>query len=70
MPQDTRVTLKVYNVLGQEITTLVDGFQTAGPQTAVWDGRTMTGLAVPSGTYLYRIIAGDFVQSRTMVMLK
>jgi len=70
LPQGSRVTLKVYNVLGQEVATLVDGYQPAGFQLAVWDGRTMAGSTVPSGTYLYRVVAGDFVQTRTMVLLK
>jgi len=70
LPKDTHIVLKVYNVLGQEVATLVEGFQRAGHQAAVWDGQTLTGAAVPSGTYLYRIIAGDFVQTKTMVLLK
>ena len=68
--EDTQVRLTVYNVLGQQVTTLVDGFQQAGYKSAVWDGRDAAGVAVPSGAYVYRLVAGDFVQARTMLLVR
>ena len=68
--EDTQVRLTVYNVLGQQVTTLVDGFEQAGYKSAVWDGRDAAGVAVPSGTYVYRLVAGDVVQARTMVLMR
>lgn len=65
VPEATDVTLEVYNVLGQKIATLVDGRRDAGYHTVNWDGSS-----VASGVYLYRIEAGDFVESRKMVLLK
>jgi hypothetical protein len=57
--------LKVYDVLGREVATLVDGVQNAGFKTVQFDG---SGLA--SGVYLYRIQAGSFFDTRKMILLK
>ena len=70
IPDDRLVTLKVYNTLGEEVATLVNGFQTAGSYSAVWDGRNNFGQQVSSGIYIYRIVAGDFVQERKMILTK
>jgi hypothetical protein len=59
------VTLRVYNVLGEELATLVDGEQSAGPFTTEWDASDM-----PSGIYFYRLRAGNYVQTRKMVLMK
>jgi hypothetical protein len=59
------VTLKVYDVLGRELRTLVDGRLTAGEHQVMWDA---TGL--PSGVYLCRLEAGGMAQTRKMVLLK
>lgn len=67
---DSRVVLNVYNVLGQEVRSLVNARQTAGKKEIVWDGRNNIGQAVSSGVYIYRIEAGNFVQSRKMMFLK
>ena len=70
LKENTRVTLTVYNVLGQQVTTLVDGFEQAGYKSAVWDGRDAAGVAVPSGAYVYRLVTDDFVEARTMVLMR
>jgi hypothetical protein len=67
---DSYVTLKIYNTLGQEVATLVDGFQTAGYMTANWNGRNEFGSTVSSGIYLYRLTAGDVVQTAKMMFMK
>ena len=59
------VSLKVYNVLGEEMACLVSGDYAAGTFKATWDA---TGL--PSGVYLYRLTAGDYVQTKKMVLCK
>ena len=64
------VTLKVYNVLGQEVVTLVNERQSPGFYRAYWDGSDHEGKAVSSGTYLYRIQAGEFVKVRRMLLLR
>ncbi|MDH7559535.1 MAG: T9SS type A sorting domain-containing protein [bacterium] len=55
VPRDGQVTLEVYNVLGQKVATLVDGFRLAGRYTVVWDGTDTFGKQVPSGMYVYKL---------------
>jgi len=70
LPKAGNVTVSVYNVLGQEVTTLVNGELPAGSHTVVWDGRNGSGTVVSSGIYFYKIAAGDFNQTKKMMMLK
>lgn len=65
-----RVQLKIFNVLGQEITTLVDGLQTAGRHRVVWNGTDQRGATVPTGLYIYRVSAGHRTQSGKVLFLK
>jgi hypothetical protein len=64
------VTLSIYNVLGQNVRTLVDEYQNAGSYTTIWDGSDDRGNGVASGMYFYRIKAGDFTEIKKMVMVK
>jgi hypothetical protein len=68
--EDAWVTLKVYNTLGQEVATLVDGFVSAGYGSALWEGRNDAGESVASGIYIYRIQAGNTVQTGRMMFVK
>jgi len=65
-----RVTIEVFNILGQQVRTLIDQTQAAGNYTIYWDGCDNDSRAVASGIYFYRITAGDFVQTRKMMLLK
>ncbi len=65
-----KVRLTVYNVLGQEIRTLVNARKNAGKFQVVWDGRDNAGHAVASGIYMYRIEAGSYVKSMKMMLMK
>jgi bacillopeptidase F len=65
-----KVTLKVYNVLGQQVKTLVEEPQAAGFYTVHWDGTDNRGQKMASGVYFYRLQAGDFTQTRRMAFLK
>jgi hypothetical protein len=65
------VTLKVYNVAGQRVRTLMDGTARAGEVHEVrWRGLNDAGGPVASGVYFYRLVAGGFVETRKMVLLK
>jgi len=70
LPMTGKVVLKVYNVLGQEVRTLVNNEMKAGYHSIVWDGRNSAGVRVASGIYIYRIKAGKFVASKKMTLLK
>ena len=63
-------TLKIYNILGQEVRTLVDEVQEPGYYTATWDGTNYHGNNVPSGIYFYQMTAGRFLKTRKMIVLK
>jgi len=65
LPVDCQVRLEVYNVAGQEVATLVEEGQKAGYKTAKWDAGSLS-----SGIYFYRLQAGDFVQTRKMILIR
>ena len=65
-----RTTLKIYNLLGQEVRTLVEETRKAGYYTVTWNGRDNTGNEVSSGVYFYRINAGDYTATKRMVLIK
>ena len=70
IPQILNVRLEVFNVLGQLVKVLVNEPQNAGVKTVVWDGTNAFGRKVSSGVYLYKLTAGNFVQTRKMILLK
>ncbi len=64
-PVSSHQTLKVYDVLGNELTVLVNQFLEAGSYSIVFDASSLT-----SGIYIYRIQSGSFVQTKKMILLK
>jgi subtilisin family serine protease len=70
LPRASNVSLKVYNILGQEVRTLADGMMEAGFVNAVWDGRNNGGMGVSSGIYFYRLDARSVAGSETFHSLK
>jgi len=70
LPQKAHVTLEIYNLLGQRVRTLVERVKDAGSHTVVWDGRDKSGNPLPSGVYLYRLRAGELVQTKKMLLLQ
>jgi len=66
----TAVNLLVYNILGQEVRTLVRGEQGSGIHQVIWDGRDDQGKELASGIYLYRLQVDRFTQTRKLVFLK
>ncbi len=65
LPKDEHVQLKVYNLLGEEIYTLVNSFEKAGEHSLNFDGYELA-----SGVYIYKIIAGDFTDTKKMILIK
>ena len=71
LPKTSRVTVKIYNLLGKTIATLVDGVEMeAGFHTTIWEGRNRNDTAVPSGVYFYRLQAEGVVLTRKMTLVK
>lgn len=65
LPKASHVTIKVYNTLGAEVATLLDDRQSAGEYQIEWNAKD-----IASGLYVYRIKAGNFIQAKTLVLLK
>lgn len=70
LPRAAEVTLTIYNLRGQLLRTLLAGPLAAGRYTVTWDGTSESGAAVPSGLYIYRLNAGDYVATKKMTLLK
>ena len=73
--QDSAVVINIYDTTGKIVRTLDMGFQSFGyyasrDRLAYWDGRTEDGEQVSSGTYFYQIEAGDYTETRKMVILE
>lgn len=63
-------TLRIYNVLGQEVRILVEGLQNPGTYTVQWDGRDQYGREVGSGIYFYSLRAGAWRMTKTMTLVR
>ena len=70
LPEREEVVLKIYDILGRQIRTLVQGVEEPGYKLVTWDGSDEFGRPVGTGVYLYQIRAGDFTQTRKMLLLK
>ncbi|MCX6831936.1 MAG: T9SS type A sorting domain-containing protein [candidate division Zixibacteria bacterium] len=64
------VELIVVNVLGQQIRTLVNQYQSSGDHSVVWDGRDQGGNQVASGIYFYRMTSAGAVDTKKMLLMK
>ena len=70
LPEHSQVRLTIYNLRGQKVRVLVDEYQTAGQKTVHWDGTDEEGNKVSSGVYLYRIKAGEYTETKKMILMK
>ena len=70
LPVQSRVLLRIYDVLGREVRTLVDGPEVAGSKSVQWDGKNGSGTQVATGMYIYKLEAGKFTRSLKMLFLK
>lgn len=67
---DTEVTIKIYDLLGREVKTLVQGPAPAGEHFIQWNGADAQGSPVPTGIYFYRLEAGAFAQTRKLIIVR
>jgi hypothetical protein len=70
LPTAERVSLTVYDVRGRRVRTVIDENVPAGDHTARWDGADENGRRVAAGVYLYRIEAGDWQETKRVVVLR
>jgi hypothetical protein len=70
LPKDGLVNITIYDMMGRIVKTLVNGSQTAGFKSVQWNATNDSNEPVSAGLYIYTIQAGDFRQTRKMVLLK
>jgi len=71
LPKTERVTLKIFNLLGEEVALIMnDELRAAGYHAAIWDGRDKNGKVVASGVYVYRLRVGNFVMTKKLALVK
>ena len=70
VPEQSHVTMEIYNLLGQRVATLVNGIQEPGYHAILWNGTNMNGAAMSSGMYFYHIQAGDFRAVKKLILVK
>ena len=70
LPEDALVNITIYDMMGRQISTLVSSLQSAGYKSIQWNGTNDAGQPVSAGVYLYKTQAGDYSQTKKMVLLK
>jgi len=64
------VNLKIYDVLGNEVATLVDEYKPAGSYEVEFNSHSGEGRNLTSGVYFYRLQAGEFIETKKMILIK
>ncbi|MBA4407748.1 hypothetical protein C0389_10770 [bacterium] len=70
LPQNSFVSIKVYDILGREVKTLVNTELPAGNHSIIWKGDDNDGQSISSGTYFYKIQSDNFSQVKKMILMK
>ena len=70
LPEDAIVNITIYDMMGKVVATLVDGSQSAGFKTLQWNATNQGGMPISAGLYIYTIQAGEFNQTKKMILLK
>ncbi len=68
--KESQITIDIYNIAGQRITTLVNESKVPGKYSVVWDGKDEYGNTVSTGTYLYRLKAGNHIETKKVMFIK
>jgi len=70
IPNGNDVTIKVYDMLGKEIKTLINEYKPAGNYNVIWNGLDNNNKPVPSGVYVYSLEVNGWSKSRKMILMK
>lgn len=68
--EEANVSLRIYDVSGRLVRTMVDGFEPSGTRTVSWSGNDDQGRSVASGTYFYQLTAPSSTEKKKMVLIK
>jgi flagellar hook assembly protein FlgD len=68
--ESSPVTIKIYNIQGKEIASLVNSDHSAGNYSVNWNGQDRFGRPAASGTYIYQIVAGEHRESKQMILMR
>ena len=70
LPEDAMVSITIYDMMGRQVKTLINSEQTAGYRNIRWNATNHLGQVVSAGLYIYTIQAGEFRQTKKMILLK
>ena len=70
IPENAMINITIYDMLGRQVKTLINQTQDAGYRSVIWDATNDYGKPVSAGIYLYQIQAGEYMQTKKMVLLK
>ena len=70
LPEQGHVRITIYDMLGRDVKTLINEYQDPGYRSIIWDATNDYGKPVSAGIYLYQIQAGEYMQTKKMVLLK
>jgi hypothetical protein len=70
LPNNSLLTIIIYDMLGREVKTLINQTQDAGYRSVIWDATNDYDKPVSAGIYLYQIQAGEYISTKKMVLLK
>ena len=70
LPEDALVNITIYDMMGRQVKTLINGSQTAGYKSIQWNATNNLGEPISAGMYIYTIQAGEFRQTKKMILLK
>ncbi len=70
IPIGSQVSLKIYDTLGLEVTTLVDSYKAAGAHAEIWNGKDSRDKNVASGVYLFTMVSNRFIMTKKMLLLR
>jgi hypothetical protein len=70
LPKTSGVIIKVFNILGREVVTLINKTQPAGYYDIKWNGKNKEGIQAASGIYIYNLKAGNFIKTKKMLLIK
>jgi flagellar hook assembly protein FlgD len=70
LPQDSFVSLNIYNLMGKKVKTIVNNFQSAGEKYVRWNSTNDDNKNVSSGIYFYTLTTGNFIKTKKMILVK